>query len=78
MECGFAVAPSALDLSSACTSISMTLVSSLEKKILTKDISYFSQVECVREGNSCIEASSTHLLLLYGFVADSEGFLRAA
>lgn len=40
-------------------------------------MAYFFRAGCAREENFCIEASSTHPLLLYDFVGDFEELLHA-
>ena len=53
-------------------------ISDVEERTSTeKNRAYFFRGVCVQEGNSCIEASSTHLRLLYGFAAKSAGLPHA-
>lgn len=52
-------------------------VSNVEWQVSFSGKAYFFQAVCVREENSCIEASSTHLLPLYDSVVDFEGLLHA-
>ena len=45
---------------------------------MMKILPYFFRAVCAQEENFCIEASSTHLLLLYDSVGDFEELLHVA